>query len=152
MSCVKHECSLCYYQKRNIIVCKWDKCTYQICYRCHYLYGRNKPCPACTRDCAFIKPSPRCIVHVPSRCLVSYSAYYATHIRPCVRWAILYIGVPCCVVQGMAAVGVLLIHIFQLDPCCETYWEFLYKGILSFALFACSLLFLVGLCKHSDDD
>ena len=146
MSCVTHECSLCSYQKRKVIGCKWDKCTYQICYRCHYLYGRNKPCPACTRDAAFIKPSRGCVIHAP------YIASFATHIRPYVRCTFLYIGLPYCIIQVMAAVGVLLIHIFQFDLCCETYWEFLYKGMLSFALFACSLLFLFGLCKHSDDD
>lgn len=147
--CILHECSICFHHKRNVILCKWDKCTYQICYRCHYLYGRGKPCPACRRDSAFIKPTGAAfdmMVFTKHKCIIYYDKYKRW--INCVKH---FIIIPYCIINIMAAFGVFVIKILQLYKCCVTYFEFLYMGVLACIVVLCIFLFINGICHHSDD-
>jgi len=137
--CVK-ECNICMNTKMVVVRCKWNPCTYQICRRCHFLYGRNKPCPACTKADAF-----NFMLVSEQRRMQCYHRIYK-----CLHYLLLGI-LPVLIIHIMAGCGVLLILLFYPESCCLSYHQFMFEGILAFILATLFLVCAIGCCAEGDD-
>ena len=141
--CRTTECSICMQQKCITTQCCWAPCTYRLCQRCHFLYGRSKPCPACTRPNAFKRTQLEraCLSlqrdMIPCQTAMNHAFYYSTA----------YCFLPIFIVHLMATCGAVVLLVFFPYSCCETYGNFMLNGLLMFTVIGC----VVCACVEQDD-
>jgi hypothetical protein len=137
------ECSICMQRKCITTQCHWPPCTYRLCQRCHFLYGRSKPCPACRRTNAFKRTQLEraCLslqrYMIPCQTELYYAFYYSTT----------YCFLPIIIVHLMATCGAVVLLVFFPNSCCQTYGNFMLHGLMMFAVIGC----LMCVCVDRDD-
>lgn len=143
MKCIeKKECMVCAYRRWDVQMCKQDACTYQMCKRCIFLYGRNKPCPACRRENTFA--------------ISQYRVYRCTDVvvnSPHVECVCTFVFFPMFVIFGIATLGNLILY--TIDPyCCmvQNFAVFLIQGFLVMIPITCLIMCLCGCCKENEPE
>ena len=142
MKCIeKKECSVCASHRWDVQICKHDVCTYQMCRRCIFLYGRNKPCPACRRLNAFKITKYRMY-----RC---DEILYSSHVE-CVCS---FVFCPVLVVFGISAIGNMILYTFS-PYCCvdQNFAEFIIQGLFVMIPIICFIMCLCGCCKENEPE
>ena len=132
VSCITTECSICMQRKCITTQCRWDLCTYRLCQRCHFLYGRSKPCPACTRPAAFQRTQlERTCLSLQRKILCRTEMYYVFY------YFTAYCFIPAIIVHLMATCGAAVLLVFFPYSCCETYGIFMVNGLVMFTIIGC---------------
>lgn len=137
MKCIeKKECSVCAYYRWDVQICKHDVCTYQMCRRCIFLYGRNKPCPACRRSDAF--KIAQCRMYRCDKIL------YSPHVE-CVCTFVFF---PILSVFAISVIGNMILYMF-VPNCCmyRNFAEFVLGGIMIMVPLICLIMCFCECCK-----
>jgi hypothetical protein len=135
----RRECSVCAHRRWDVQMCKYEVCTYQMCRRCIFLYGRNKLCPACRRPNAF---------KLTRRWYKCDNVLYYPHVE-CVCT---YVFFPILFVFGISVVGNMLLYTF--DPyCCKhrNFVEFILQGIFIMVPIICFSICICACCKENNE-
>ncbi len=143
MRCVQEECSCCAYRRWNVVECKYDNCTYKMCKRCIFLYGRHT-CPACTRDNAF-KLQKKCIEKVDNMCI---RILHSRHVD-CICTFFVF---PCIVLFGIAVLGnMILFTMFPGGIRYTGFGDFMYQGLMVMIPIMLVILCCCNCGNRSDD-
>jgi len=122
---------MCAHEKYHVVECAHMKCSYNMCKRCRFLYGRTQ-CPACRRSDAFT------VIVSQRRCRVLRRALNKIlYILSVVFFAIAASAI---IVLAMASLGVVIVAIISPGRCCKDFVDFMTQGVLTFILAA------LGIC------
>lgn len=125
MKCTREECSCCAYKRWDVNKCKYENCTYRMCARCVFLYGRSQ-CPACTRDHAFTLQK-KCICYFPKAGRMCTFVIHSPHVD-CICSFVVF---PCFALFGIAILGNMIL--FMISPNSMMYTnfaQFILQGLL----------------------
>lgn len=137
----KKECLMCAHKKYHVVECAHMKCSYNMCKRCRFLYGRAQ-CPACRRSDAFATV----VVSQPRHCRVLNDILYILSVL------FFAIAATAIIVLCMASMGVFVVAIIFPGRCCKDFLDFITQGIFAFIITAVSVCCVCCFVKGGNDD